>query len=146
MIPMKYKRCCTHRLPHLCSTTMMHIEPPHSMSAGGGDDESAAAPTGAIKQAQLQVLDELLIENAGKKGSQAKPVCISSSHLKAAQSIAVFRFFVVCLQEIYYRLESALDAATVPGLAPGSSDIFSAAAYLSQGARHAWRLFYISVC
>ncbi|CAL5227419.1 g10379 [Coccomyxa viridis] len=36
-------------------------------------------------------------------------------------------------EEIYYRLESALGAATVPGLAPGSSDIFSAAAVLSQG-------------
>ncbi len=41
---------------------------------------------------------------------------------------------MVLLQEIYYRLESALGAATVPGLAPGSSDIFSAAAVLSQGA------------
>ena len=38
------------------------------------------------------------------------------------------------MQEIYYRLERALGAESVPGLAPGASDIFSAAALLSQGA------------
>ena len=38
------------------------------------------------------------------------------------------------MQEIYCRLESALGAESVPGLAPGASDIFSAAALLSQGA------------
>ncbi len=44
-----------------------------------------------------------------------------------------FKVCVLIMQEIYYRLESALGVESVPGLASGASDIFSAAALLAQG-------------
>jgi len=77
------------------SKTLQHHDGAHrtySLDLNGWLDEFAAAPTNAIKQAQLQRLDELLIENAGKKGSQARPISISSSHLKAAINCGVLIF------------------------------------------------------
>ena len=74
---------------------------------------------------------DLMRRKASRRPWSRRFVKLNVMHVSRAPPLS--QCFTPSLQEMYYRLEIALGAATVPGLAPGSSDIFSAAAVLSQG-------------